>query len=409
MTPAGRPPRRLTVALVGVLAVAAGTFAGGSLGFVAQRTPPASAQRSWPAAAAIPPLPPLRPVVPQTLLAWTPGGLPPGLGRRVARLRGVARVVGVVDGIAWLTASFSPGGEPVDRPPRGLAVPIEVGGADPAAYAPFLGGGDRALRSTLARGQAVLGQTSARLRHLGVGSTLVFGAVRLRVAGIVADTEIGANELFVSRRTAARLGIRLERYLLIEPAPGGSRTRISAGIRAALPPGVQVQIRGSGETPYLRQGDAVLPQSVLKELLGEFAARPVGGYLVQDPAWVRAHIVTATVPIIGRVRCNRALIPQLRGALAEVQREGLASLLDPAEYGGCYSPRFVNRHPSAGISHHAWGAAIDLDVRANHYGRTPRMDPRIVAVFGRWGFTWGGSWVVPDGMHFEFVRFPGPS
>ena len=27
----------------------------------------------------------------------------------------------------------------------------------------------------------------------------------------------------------------------------------------------------------------------------------------------------------------------------------------------------------------------------------------------RWsaaGFTWGGRWVVPDGMHFEWVRFP---
>ena len=23
-----------------------------------------------------------------------------------------------------------------------------------------------------------------------------------------------------------------------------------------------------------------------------------------------------------------------------------------------------------------------------------------------WGFTWGGRWLVPDGMHFEFVRFP---
>jgi D-alanyl-D-alanine carboxypeptidase len=27
-------------------------------------------------------------------------------------------------------------------------------------------------------------------------------------------------------------------------------------------------------------------------------------------------------------------------------------------------------------------------------------------VFERWGFTWGGRWLVPDGMHFEFLRFP---
>jgi hypothetical protein len=29
----------------------------------------------------------------------------------------------------------------------------------------------------------------------------------------------------------------------------------------------------------------------------------------------------------------------------------------------------------------------------------------VVTVFERWGFTWGGTWVVPDGMHFEFLRF----
>jgi hypothetical protein len=33
------------------------------------------------------------------------------------------------------------------------------------------------------------------------------------------------------------------------------------------------------------------------------------------------------------------------------------------------------------------------------------MDPRIVDVFQRWGFKWGGDFLVPDGMHFEFIRF----
>jgi hypothetical protein len=29
------------------------------------------------------------------------------------------------------------------------------------------------------------------------------------------------------------------------------------------------------------------------------------------------------------------------------------------------------------------------------------MDPRIVEIFDRWGFVWGGRWSTPDGMHFE--------
>jgi hypothetical protein len=30
---------------------------------------------------------------------------------------------------------------------------------------------------------------------------------------------------------------------------------------------------------------------------------------------------------------------------------------------------------------------------------------RLVSIFQRWGFAWGGAWLVPDGTHFEFLRF----
>jgi hypothetical protein len=66
----------------------------------------------------------------------------------------------------------------------------------------------------------------------------------------------------------------------------------------------------------------------------------------------------------------------------------------------------VNRNPEAGISHHAWGVAVDINVSRNPFGGTPHQDPRIVEIFERWGFTWGGQWLVPDGMHFEFKSFP---
>jgi hypothetical protein len=29
------------------------------------------------------------------------------------------------------------------------------------------------------------------------------------------------------------------------------------------------------------------------------------------------------------------------------------------------------------------------------------MDPRVVEIFQRWGFNWGGLWERPDPMHFE--------
>src|SRR5947199_313923 len=81
---------------------------------------------------------------PATLLAWTPGGLPDGLGRAVAKLPKVDHVVSVMSGTAWLTGSTDASGNTVDRPPAGLMVPLEAAGADPRAYAPFLAPADRA-------------------------------------------------------------------------------------------------------------------------------------------------------------------------------------------------------------------------------------------------------------------------
>ena len=74
-------------------------------------------------------------------------------------------------------------------------------------------------------------------------------------------------------------------------------------------------------------------------------------------------------------------------------------------YGGCYSARFINRVPGSRLSHHAWGIALDLNVAENAYSTSPDIDRRLVNRFEEHGFTWGGDWLVPDGMHFEWVKF----
>jgi hypothetical protein len=129
------------------------------------------------------------------------------------------------------------------------------------------------------------------------------------------------------------------------------------------------------------------------------------GMIEPDPAWVASHIVTAEVPLLtGQVRCHRLLVPQLRGALAELEARGLGDLIDPRQYGGCWSPRHILFDPDRNLSLHAWGVAVDLNVAGNGYGEEPSMDPRVVEVFESWGFAWGGHWRVPDGMHFELVE-----
>ncbi|HJP66917.1 MAG TPA: M15 family metallopeptidase [Actinomycetota bacterium] len=391
--------RRMVVTAV---ATAVGLLAGGAVGFVTRGTDALILDRPPAAPAA----PAVTPVAADTLLAWTPGGLPSGFSRDVRHLEGIDRVASVVSGFAWMSGSSTADGVSVDRPPKGLAIPIEVAGVSPAQYSAFLSPSERAVLPALAAGEGALGETSARLRRLGPGGALRFGGVTIRIAAVLPDAAIGAHELVVSKPAAAELEVTRERYLLIDPSEGASLEALTRRIREVLPPGAQAQVRGPGETPFFRQGDAVLPPVRLKELFGEFAARPTaGGYIHMDPRWTATHIVTATVPILGHVTCNRAIIPQLRGALDEIARRGYGSLIDPADYGGCYSPRFLNRNPSAGLSHHAWGVAVDVNVSSNPFGHTAHQDPRVVAAFARWGFTWGGNWLLPDGMHFEFVRF----
>jgi hypothetical protein len=43
-----------------------------------------------------------------------------------------------------------------------------------------------------------------------------------------------------------------------------------------------------------------------------------------------------------------------------------------------------------------------VNITNNSFGGRVSMDPRIVAIFRRWGFAWGGTWVRADGMHFEY-------
>jgi hypothetical protein len=125
------------------------------------------------------------------------------------------------------------------------------------------------------------------------------------------------------------------------------------------------------------------------------------GMITIDPAWVREWIVSAEVPIFGTVRCHRLMIPQLIAALSEIEERGLDRHIDTRDYGGCWVPRHILFNPNRRLSMHAWGLAIDFNVSTNQYGATPQMPPEIVEVFERWGFSWGGHWTIPDGMHFE--------
>ena len=111
----------------------------------------------------------------------------------------------------------------------------------------------------------------------------------------------------------------------------------------------------------------------------------------------------ATIPLLGTFRCHKKVIPQIAGAFREVEEKGLGGLIRPGDFGGCFSPRYIRSGREAGLSRHAWGIAFDFNVSSNLYGQPPTMDPQLVEIMERHGFSWGGRWNYPDGMHFEFV------
>ena len=349
-----------------------------------------------------PPAPTLAaPVVagPSAVVVRSVGELPGGV---VAAVRGVAGVVGVAPvraGAVLLTASRAADGAPVDVPAQGWGIPLDVIAVDPAEYAAVLPEAERSTVAALPPGGVLLCATSARVRGLSPGAVLEVGGVVLTVAGVIDDALVGSAELVVHAQDAARLGVGGVRYALVQvdgAVPGAVQVveQVVAGTPGVLN-------RDLGAWPWPPSWREVLPQAQVKERFGEFAVRPgAGRTMAQESGWAEQHVVTATVPLLGEVRCHREVIGPLADALGELERTGLGNLVDPGDYAGCFSPRLIGA--GAGPSRHAWGLAVDLNASRNPFGAPSTQDPRLVEVMERHGF--GGRWPVPDAMHFEYRR-----
>jgi D-alanyl-D-alanine carboxypeptidase len=340
----------------------------------------------------------------RVLLVWASHQLPAGLAARLRSVPGIGSVTTVEGDLVGLAKSTTAERHPVDSPGKGMVIPIDAIAFDPATYPAFLPVSSRAAFRHLGHGEALLGATSARLRRLGPGGRLLVGGSRwLTVGGVVDDSLVGGAELAVTSADGGGVGVHTDRYLLVGYRT--ERAKVETAVRERLPGRLAVRFRGPGETPFFRNGDAVLPQALVKERFGEFAYRPgPGRAFTEDPRWETANIVTAKLPILGRVRCHRALMRALGGALHELQQRNLSPLIDPAGFGGCWNPRVIS--VGSGVSRHAWGAAVDLNTRGNPTGLESAQDPRLVEVMRRWGFTWGGHWLIPDPSHFEFLQAP---
>jgi hypothetical protein len=281
---------------------------------------------------------------------------------------------------------------------NGRLIPLDALALEPDDHGPFDPTGSLAQ---LRPGAVVLGASSATLRDAGPGDFLVIGGKPFEIVGIAPDEAIGAAEV-VFAASDPDSPVQTDRFVLIETDT--PRTTFEGFVRSSYNGPAPLRIRAEGETPWLRHGDAVAPQVFIKQALGEFSyTNRSGSEFIQDEEFLDENIAEFDVPILGSVICHKVVAEMLVGAMTQLVDDGLAYLVDPSGFRGCWNPRFIrsaNGTP-AGVSRHAWGAGVDLNASANPVGSVGTQDPRLIAVMLEWGFTWGGDWLVPDPMHFE--------
>ena len=103
-----------------------------------------------------------------------------------------------------------------------------------------------------------------------------------------------------------------------------------------------------------------------------------------------------------RVYCNRDLVQPLLRAFENLRDANLADEI--RTWDGCFNIR--SKRVNQSLSLHSWGLAIDINALWNQLGKTPTMPANVVLCFLEAGFEWGGTWDVPDGMHFQLKEFP---
>lgn len=285
---------------------------------------------------------------------------------------------------------------------------ITVVAADPAAYRRYT---DEATAGTdevwqaVASGDVTLSHQIGRDLNQPLGGTLGLRThieeLELRIGAYA--TTVPQIDAVVNERRRAQLGMKQDNALLVSvdqvDIDGTARKlRELVGDRADVRPLSETTVReGTRQAAQLTRGSVA-------QAVGSFSYRYFDDGTVQPEArWVAANIRTENVPILGRVICHRVMLRQLRAALEDVVRQGLAGSIDRGDYGGCYVPRFIGHDPARGLSLHTWGTAIDLNVAGNQRGTVGEIDRRVVDIFKKWGFAWGGDWQWTDPMHFELA------
>lgn len=274
-------------------------------------------------------------------------------------------------------------------------------------------GGD-VLADAAGSGKVLMGERSAAVRGARVGDVLTLRDIKFRkrdfvIAAIVPNVFVDFGDLFISSESAAALGEISIARVSITNIPSSK-----AVLNALAAKGFVINSSLRLRTSWDRQNpDGTLGTSTVKTMLGEFAFRPAGGSNIQvDSAWSMKNILWRhSFTDVGlRSSCHKVVAVAIQKALTEVKAAGLASKINVQNsnrYGGCFTGRYNRFAGTFGSpSRHSYGMALDINTTTNAQGAVPQMDCRIVRIFRKWGFAWGGNFWPADGMHFEYVGEP---
>ena len=300
------------------------------------------------------------------------------------------------DGVRY-AAPFAVGQIPVG--PRATAVTVAaVDAQEFRRLTPDVTANEPAVWQRIFEGDAAFTHDTGNRLKAQLGSFVPVGnaGYNLRVGAYASNGIPPVADALVSPTTAKALGLQGRRDVLVAVEEGTDPGALAARLRKVVNANVELLEEPEARRAFLTGADA-------KNAFEPFNYIDMGDGMIQiDPAWVRRNIVRQRVPILkGEVVCHRLMVGQLAGALGEIEQRGLAHLIDPSQYGGCWVPRHIDFNPAKPLSMHGWGLAADFNVSTNGLGMKPQLDPRIVQVFDKWGFVWGGRWSRPDGMHFE--------
>lgn len=153
---------------------------------------------------------------------------------------------------------------------------------------------------------------------------------------------------------------------------------------------------------------SLLADEEVKNLFGDFKYKDrKNGRIVIEKKWVSENIVALGIPLLRKIDCHRLIKNQLVKTFNQIQEEGLLwfiDLRDTIRHGGCFFPRHINNDISLPLSRHSWGIAVDINPSTNLVGTKGVLEARIIEIFEKNGFMWGGRWQIPDPMHFECVQ-----